>query len=71
MAAKKHYFGVGGGTRRFLSVAEKDGKFGSKNIVIVILFMLDCSPKKDVVSCYKIRDTSRFKIYTFEIKELN
>lgn len=47
MAAKKHYFGVGGGTRRFLSVAEKDGKFGSKNIVIVILFMLDCSPKKD------------------------
>ncbi|KAH7521612.1 uncharacterized protein LOC107406370 isoform X1 [Ziziphus jujuba] len=25
MAAKKHYFGVGGGTRRFLSVVEKDG----------------------------------------------
>ncbi|KAK4784889.1 hypothetical protein SAY86_019257 [Trapa natans] len=24
MAAKKHYFGVGGGTRRFLSVVEKD-----------------------------------------------
>lgn len=26
MAAKKHYFGVGGGTRRFLSVVEKDGE---------------------------------------------
>lgn len=26
MAAKKHYFGVGGGSRRFLSVVEKDGK---------------------------------------------
>lgn len=25
MAAKKYYFGVGGGTRRFLSVVEKDG----------------------------------------------
>ncbi|KAF8387576.1 hypothetical protein HHK36_026230 [Tetracentron sinense] len=25
LAAKKHYFGVGGGTRRFLSVVEKDG----------------------------------------------
>ncbi|KAK0608312.1 hypothetical protein LWI29_028734 [Acer saccharum] len=25
MAAKKHYFGVGGGTRRFLSMVEKDG----------------------------------------------
>ncbi|PQQ00571.1 hypothetical protein Pyn_09724 [Prunus yedoensis var. nudiflora] len=26
MAAKKHYFGVGGGTRRFLSIVEKGGK---------------------------------------------
>lgn len=26
MAAKKHYFGVGGGSRRFLSLVEKDGK---------------------------------------------
>ncbi|KAI7979414.1 hypothetical protein LOK49_Contig345G00001 [Camellia lanceoleosa] len=26
MAAKKHYFGVGGGSRRFLSVVDKDGK---------------------------------------------
>ena len=26
MAAKKHYFGVGGGTREFLSMVEKDGK---------------------------------------------
>ncbi|KAK9671413.1 hypothetical protein RND81_12G028500 [Saponaria officinalis] len=25
MAAKKHYFGVGGGSRRFLSIVEKDG----------------------------------------------
>ncbi|XP_028060697.1 histidine protein methyltransferase 1 homolog isoform X1 [Camellia sinensis] len=25
MAAKKHYFGVGGGSRRFLSVVDKDG----------------------------------------------
>lgn len=25
MAAKKHYFGVGGGSRRFLSLVEKDG----------------------------------------------
>ncbi|XP_030533878.1 histidine protein methyltransferase 1 homolog [Rhodamnia argentea] len=25
MAGKKHYFGVGGGTRRFLSLVEKDG----------------------------------------------
>jgi hypothetical protein len=26
MAAKKHYFGVGGGTRQFLSMVEKDGE---------------------------------------------
>lgn len=26
MAAKKHYFGVGGGSRRFLSIVEKDGE---------------------------------------------
>lgn len=26
MAAKKYYFGVGGGTRQFLSVVEKDGE---------------------------------------------
>ena len=26
MAAKKYYFGVGGGTRQFLSMVEKDGK---------------------------------------------
>jgi hypothetical protein len=26
MAAKKYYFGVGGGSRRFLSVVEKDGE---------------------------------------------
>lgn len=26
MAGKKHYFGVGGGTRQFLSMLEKDGK---------------------------------------------
>jgi len=26
MAAKKYYFGVGGGTRRFLSLVEEDGE---------------------------------------------
>lgn len=30
MAAKKYYFGVGGGSRRFLSVVEKDGVMSSK-----------------------------------------
>lgn len=25
LAAKKHYFGVGGGSRRFISIVEKDG----------------------------------------------
>ncbi|XP_027116898.2 uncharacterized protein [Coffea arabica] len=29
MAAKKHYFGVGGGSRRFLSIVEKDGVLAS------------------------------------------
>ncbi|KAF7846854.1 hypothetical protein BT93_L3666 [Corymbia citriodora subsp. variegata] len=29
MAGKKHYFGVGGGTRRFLSLVEKDGIMAS------------------------------------------
>ncbi|CAI9771153.1 unnamed protein product [Fraxinus pennsylvanica] len=29
MAAKKHYFGVGGGSRRFISMVEKDGAFAS------------------------------------------
>ncbi|XP_021811567.1 histidine protein methyltransferase 1 homolog isoform X2 [Prunus avium] len=31
-AAKKHYFGVGGGTRRFLSIVEKDVADGSSNV---------------------------------------
>ncbi|XP_004489175.1 uncharacterized protein [Cicer arietinum] len=35
MAAKKYYFGVGGGTRRFLSVVEKDGVMTS-NLVAEI-----------------------------------
>lgn len=35
MAAKKHYFGVGGGTRRFLSVVEKDGE-----LVLIIFIKL-------------------------------
>ena len=26
MAAKKYYFGVGGGSRRFISLVEKDGE---------------------------------------------
>lgn len=29
MAAKKHYFGVGGGSRRFISLVEKDGAFAT------------------------------------------
>ncbi|RXI00570.1 hypothetical protein DVH24_000804 [Malus domestica] len=35
MAAKKHYFGVGGGTRRFLSVVEKDGVLASSMVAEV------------------------------------
>lgn len=43
MAAKKHYFGVGGGTRRFLSLVEKDGelillKYVHKNCKGIISF---------------------------------
>lgn len=33
MAAKKHYFGVGGGTRRFLSLVEKDGELVLLNML--------------------------------------
>ncbi|KAH6778180.1 putative methyltransferase family protein [Perilla frutescens var. hirtella] len=35
MAAKKYYFGVGGGSRRFLSVVEKDGLFASSLVAEV------------------------------------
>ncbi|CAK9149913.1 unnamed protein product [Ilex paraguariensis] len=35
MAAKKHYFGVGGGSRRFLSVVEKDGVMAASLITEV------------------------------------
>lgn len=35
LAAKKHYFGVGGGTRRFLSVVEKDGILASSMVAEV------------------------------------
>ncbi|XP_057481023.1 uncharacterized protein LOC130767870 isoform X2 [Actinidia eriantha] len=35
MAAKKHYFGVGGGSRRFLSVVEEDGVMGGSLIAEV------------------------------------
>ncbi|XP_022138235.1 histidine protein methyltransferase 1 homolog [Momordica charantia] len=35
LAGKKHYFGVGGGTRRFLSVLEKEGEMVSKLIAEV------------------------------------
>ncbi|KAL8486920.1 hypothetical protein ACS0TY_023103 [Phlomoides rotata] len=35
MAAKKYYFGVGGGSRRFLSLVEKDGVFASSLIAEV------------------------------------
>ncbi|GAB2210023.1 hypothetical protein Droror1_Dr00015273 [Drosera rotundifolia] len=35
MAGKKHYFGVGGGTRRFLSIVEKDGGMASSLVTDV------------------------------------
>ncbi|PSS34265.1 Histidine protein like, partial [Actinidia chinensis var. chinensis] len=35
MAAKKHYFGVGGGSRQFLSVVEKDGVMAASLIAEV------------------------------------
>ncbi|KAL8088810.1 hypothetical protein AgCh_038554 [Apium graveolens] len=35
MAAKKHYFGVGGGSRRFLSVVEKDEKVVFSEILLL------------------------------------
>ncbi|KAK3414686.1 hypothetical protein EUGRSUZ_H00019 [Eucalyptus grandis] len=35
MAGKKHYFGVGGGTRRFLSLVEKDGIMASSIVAEV------------------------------------
>ncbi|KAF3955488.1 hypothetical protein CMV_019294 [Castanea mollissima] len=35
MAAKKHYFGVGGGTRQFLSLVEKDGVMASNLVAEV------------------------------------
>ncbi|KAM7486112.1 hypothetical protein LguiA_002121 [Lonicera macranthoides] len=35
MAAKKHYFGVGGGSRRFLSVVEKDGTMAASLVAEV------------------------------------
>ncbi|KAJ1406589.1 S-adenosyl-L-methionine-dependent methyltransferase [Sesbania bispinosa] len=38
MAAKKYYFGVGGGSRRFLSVVEKDGEL---ILINAIIFMLE------------------------------
>ncbi|KAF6163423.1 hypothetical protein GIB67_029272 [Kingdonia uniflora] len=35
LAAKKHYFGVGGGTRQFLSVVEREGAMAAKMIAEV------------------------------------
>ncbi|KAL0392591.1 UNVERIFIED_CONTAM: Histidine protein methyltransferase 1 [Sesamum radiatum] len=35
MAAKKYYFGVGGGSRRFLALVEKDGAFASSLVAEV------------------------------------
>lgn len=34
LAAKKYYFGVGGGSRRFLSIVEKDGE-----LFLLVLFV--------------------------------
>ncbi|KMT14815.1 hypothetical protein BVRB_3g065400 [Beta vulgaris subsp. vulgaris] len=36
LAAKKHYFGVGGGSRRFLSIVEKDGILTTSLIAEVV-----------------------------------
>lgn len=36
LAAKKHYFGVGGGSRRFISIVEKDGELLS---LLLLLFL--------------------------------
>jgi len=65
MAAKKHYFGVGGGTRQFLSMIEKDGElvllgwlYNSLVRTVVIdslplysAFMCSCSISFLAVSC--------------------
>jgi len=37
MAAKKYYFGVGGGTQRFLSMVEKDGELALTYLFLCIL----------------------------------
>lgn len=47
MAAKKHYFGVGGGTRRFISVVEKDGE-----LVLIIFRKLLANSIAVVVSLF-------------------
>ena len=36
LAAKKHYFGVGGGSRRFISIVEKDGAL---RCLLLLLFL--------------------------------
>ena len=51
MAAKKYYFGVGGGTRRFLSVVEKDGELV---LTYAIIFMLDCYSDSLYVMCLEV-----------------
>ena len=38
MAAKKHYFGVGGGTRQFLSKVEEDGELLRRYIISNIIY---------------------------------
>jgi hypothetical protein len=48
MAAKKYYFGVGGGSRRFLSVVEKDGElvliYANRIVLYTNLFPYGCAP---------------------------
>lgn len=46
MAAKKHYFGVGGGSRRFLSLVEKDGELSFIPMIFLVCltsFLFLCS----------------------------
>lgn len=46
MAGKKHYFGVGGGTRQFLHMVEEDGelKVGTNNSPNFFFHLMDFFP---------------------------
>ncbi|TKY47815.1 Histidine protein methyltransferase 1-like [Spatholobus suberectus] len=51
MAAKKYYFGVGGGSRRFLSLVEKDGELV---LTYAIIFMLDHYSDSLYIMCFAV-----------------